>query len=78
MYFVIGNPDQISFGEDCTELWPNQGWNDATCDWEKNVICQVKEGNKIHLFLINESNIIMVTCKFTNYTDFKGVQYPKV
>ncbi|VDI53765.1 mannose receptor, C type [Mytilus galloprovincialis] len=41
--WIPGNPDQISFGEDCTELWPNQGWNDATCDWEKNVICQVKE-----------------------------------
>ncbi|CAC5418502.1 unnamed protein product [Mytilus coruscus] len=40
--WIPGSPDQSTFDEDCTELWPT-GWNDATCGWPKNVICQVGE-----------------------------------
>jgi hypothetical protein len=44
LFSCVVSPDSLYPEDDCIELWPKEGWNDAQCFWSKNVICQVNEG----------------------------------
>jgi len=41
LFSCVVSPDSLYPEDDCIELWPGEGWNDAQCYWSKNVICQV-------------------------------------
>ncbi|XP_076081256.1 CD209 antigen-like protein C [Mytilus galloprovincialis] len=66
-----GSPDQWTFDEDCIELWPD-GWNDATCGWPKNVICQVSE---VAPTTVTESTTIIQTTTVIQDPPANGRKY---